>query len=145
MNLLRGAFKRRLRPRDHQVNDQPAWSSTSSGRCPSTTGTTTDPVALRAMIGLLRERGARRVIVADMSGVQFVRFGKDHLSGSTRELMETAGMARAAREAGAEVHGFEEAGWDGFFAAASRTPDDFLDDREQGLPQERGWPDALDA
>jgi antitoxin VapB len=36
-------------------------------------------------------------------------------------------------------------GWDDFFAAASRTPDDFLDDREQGLPQERGWPDALDA
>jgi uncharacterized protein (DUF362 family) len=77
---------------------------------------TTDPVALRAMIGLLRERGARRVIVADMSGVQFVRFGKDHLSGSTRELMETAGMARAVLEAGAEVHAFEEAGWDGFFA-----------------------------
>ncbi len=77
---------------------------------------TTDPVALRAMIGLLREQGAGRVIVADMSGVQFVRFGKDHLSGSTRELMATNGMARAVEDAGAEVHAFEEAGWDGFFA-----------------------------
>ena len=40
---------------------------------------TTDPVAIRAMVELLRERGARRVIVADMSGVQFVRFWKDGL------------------------------------------------------------------
>ena len=38
---------------------------------------TTDPLALHAMIALLRESGAGRVIVADMSGVQFVRFGPD--------------------------------------------------------------------
>lgn len=77
---------------------------------------TTDPVALRAMIGLLREKGAGRIIVADMSGVQFVRFSPDRLEGSTRDLMQRAGMARAAEDAGAEVHAFEEAGWDGFFA-----------------------------
>jgi uncharacterized protein (DUF362 family) len=56
------------------------------------------------------------VLVADMSGVQFVRFDQDRLSGSTRDLMTRAGMARAAEDAGAEVHAFEEAGWDGFFA-----------------------------
>jgi len=77
---------------------------------------TTDPVALRAMVGLLRERGAGRVIVADMSGVQYVRFSKDRLSGSTRALMERNGLARAAQDAGAELHAFEEAGWDAFFA-----------------------------
>jgi uncharacterized protein (DUF362 family) len=77
---------------------------------------TTDPLALRAMVRLLRERGAGRVIVADMSGVQYVRFSKDHLQGSTRALMQRAGLARAAEDAGAELQAFEEAGWDGFFA-----------------------------
>jgi uncharacterized protein (DUF362 family) len=76
---------------------------------------TTDPVALRAMVGLLRERGAGRVIVADMSGVQFVRFSKDRLEGSTRALLRRSGLARAAEDAGAEVRAFEEAGWDAFF------------------------------
>ena len=36
-------------------------------------------------------------------------------------------------------------GWDDFFAAAPRTPDDFLAEREQESPQERDWADALDA
>lgn len=36
-------------------------------------------------------------------------------------------------------------GWDDFFAATPRTPDDFLADREQEAPQERGWHDAVDA
>lgn len=75
---------------------------------------TTDPVALRAMIELLRERGAGRVLVGDMSGVQAVRFSKDHRSGSTRTLMTDAGMARAIGEAGGELRAFEEAGWDAF-------------------------------
>jgi len=76
---------------------------------------TTDPVAIRAMVELLRERGAGRVIVADMSGVQFVRFWKDGLRGSSRALMQRNGIARAASEAGAELHAFEEAGWDAFY------------------------------
>jgi uncharacterized protein (DUF362 family) len=76
---------------------------------------TTDPVALRAMIGLLRDQGAGRVIVADMSGVQFLRFDADRTRGSTRRLMGEAGMARAIEDAGAELHAFEEAGWDAFF------------------------------
>ena len=76
---------------------------------------TTDPVALRAMIGLLREQGAGRVIVADMSGVESVRFSKDRLHGSTRLLMQKNGMAQVAEAAGAEVHAFEEQGWDAFY------------------------------
>lgn len=76
---------------------------------------TTDPVALHAMVALLRERGAGRVIVADMSGVQFVRFSADKLSGSTRALMNNNGMLAAAEAAGAHVHCFEEHGWDAFF------------------------------
>ncbi len=76
---------------------------------------TTDPLALYEMIVLLRERGAGRVVVADMSGVQFVRFSPDRLSGSTRELMQGNGMLAAAQDAGAEVVCFEESGWDGFY------------------------------
>lgn len=75
---------------------------------------TTDPIALRAMIRLLRERGAGKIVVADMSGVQAVRFGKDSLSGSSRALMQMNGLAQAAEAEGAEVQAFEEAGWDGF-------------------------------
>jgi len=80
---------------------------------------TTDPLALYAMITLLRERGAGRVIVADMSGVQFLRFGPDHLKGSTRELMTRNGLAQAAADAGAELLPFEEAGWDAFHEETS--------------------------
>lgn len=76
---------------------------------------TTDPVALHAMIALLREHGAGRVIVADMSGVQFVRFSADRLTGSTRALMNRNGMLAAAEAAGGQVHCFEEYGWDAFF------------------------------
>lgn len=82
---------------------------------------TTDPRAVNAMVALLREKGAGRVIVGDMSGVQFVRFSKDRTSGSTRALMTGNGIAEAATDAGAEVVAFEEAGWDGFF---EETPED---------------------
>jgi len=79
---------------------------------------TTDPIAVRTMVSLLREHGAGRVIVADMSGVQAVRFSPDETMGSSRALLESSGIARAALDAGAEVQAFEEAGWDGFFAEA---------------------------
>jgi uncharacterized protein (DUF362 family) len=83
---------------------------------------TTDPAAIHAMVSMLFERGAGRVIVADMSGVQFVRFGPDRLRGSTRAIMQANGIARAAEEAGAEVQAFEEAGWDGFHPEAIPVP-----------------------
>ncbi len=76
---------------------------------------TTDPLALHEMIVLLREHGAGRVFVADMSGVQFVRFSQDSLTGSTRALMQNNGILAAAEAAGAEVVCFEELGWDGFY------------------------------
>ncbi len=82
---------------------------------------TTDPAALRAMIQLLKQRGAGRVLVADMSGVQFVRFSKDHLSGSTRALMRRNGMLRSIEAAGGEMFAFEEAGWDAFFEERPRV------------------------
>ncbi|HQI82258.1 MAG TPA: DUF362 domain-containing protein, partial [Deltaproteobacteria bacterium] len=79
---------------------------------------TTSPAAVAAMVGLLRERGAGRIIVGDMSGVEHVRFSADACRGSTRSLMESSGLAQAVKASGAELHCFEEAGWDAFHEEA---------------------------
>ncbi len=76
---------------------------------------TTRPIAIAAMVELLREKGAGRVIVGDMSGVQNVRFTPTSLSGSSRKLMESSGMAKVVQAAGAELHFFEESGWNSFY------------------------------
>lgn len=76
---------------------------------------TTSPLAIAAMVELLREKGAHRVIVGDMSGIGHVKLSPDGLSGSSRRLMEASGMAKAVQAAGAELHFFEEAGWDAFY------------------------------
>lgn len=82
---------------------------------------TTDPLALHEMIVLLRQHGAGRVVVADMSGVQFVRFSQDSLSGSTRALMQNNGIHAAVEAAGGEIHCFEEQGWDAFYDETPRS------------------------
>jgi uncharacterized protein (DUF362 family) len=76
---------------------------------------TTSPEAVGAVVEMLKDRGARRVIVGDMSGIEHVKLSTDRLSGSSRRLMEASGMARAAEAAGAELHFFEEAGWGAFY------------------------------
>ena len=76
---------------------------------------TTSPEGIGAMVELLKEKGAGRVIVSDMSGIEFVKLTPESLKGSSRELMHASGMAQAALEAGAELHFPEEAGWDAFF------------------------------
>jgi len=76
---------------------------------------TTSPIAISAMVVLLKEKGAGRVIVGDMSGIEHVKLSPHRLSGSTRRLMEAAGMAGIVQAAGAEIHFFEEAGWNAFY------------------------------
>jgi uncharacterized protein (DUF362 family) len=76
---------------------------------------TTSPEAIGAVVEMLKDRGARRVIVGDMCGIEHVKLSQEGLSGSSRSLMEASGMARAAQEAGAELHFFEEAGWAAFY------------------------------
>jgi uncharacterized protein (DUF362 family) len=76
---------------------------------------TTSPIAIAAMVKLLKEKGAGRVIVGDMSGIEHVKLSPDGFSGSTRRLMETSGMAGIVQAAGAELHFFEEAGWRAFY------------------------------
>jgi uncharacterized protein (DUF362 family) len=76
---------------------------------------TTSPVAIGAMVELLKKKGARRVIVGDMSGIEYVKLTPQGLSGSTRRLMDATGMTRIVQAAGAEIHFFEEAGWNAFY------------------------------
>jgi uncharacterized protein (DUF362 family) len=76
---------------------------------------TTSPIAIKAMTELLKDKGAKKVVLSDMSGIEHVKLTPEGLTGSSRELMYTNGMAQAALEAGAELHFPEEAGWDAFF------------------------------
>lgn len=76
---------------------------------------TTSPACLKAMVSLLKEKGARRIVVSDLSGIEHVKLSPDKLKGSTRELMKSSGIAQAAVEAGAEIILPEEKGWNAFF------------------------------
>jgi uncharacterized protein (DUF362 family) len=79
---------------------------------------TTNPIAIGAMVELLRQKGARRVIVGDMCGIEHVKLSPKGFTGSSRRLMEASGMARAVQAAGGEIDFFEEAGWDAFYEDA---------------------------
>jgi len=76
---------------------------------------TTGPHAITAMIKLLKDKGAGRIVVGDLAGIRDVRFYPDHLEGSTRILMEQTGIVQATLKAGGELHCFEEAGWNEFY------------------------------
>lgn len=78
---------------------------------------TTSPLAVRGMVRLLIEKGAGRVIVGDKPGVQSVYHDKAVQRGASRDVLVRNGLQQAAIESGAEVHYFEEAGFDAFFAA----------------------------
>jgi uncharacterized protein (DUF362 family) len=76
---------------------------------------TTSPEALGAVVEMLKDRGARRVIVGDMCGIEYVKLSEEGLSGRSRNLMEESGMTQAAEAAGAELHFYEESGWAAFY------------------------------
>jgi len=76
---------------------------------------TTSPTAIATMVEILKEKGAGRVIVGDMSGVEYLRFSPISLSGSSRTLMASSGVAKAVQASGAEMHCFEEGGWNAFY------------------------------
>jgi uncharacterized protein (DUF362 family) len=93
---------------------------------------TTHPVAVTAMAGLLRERGAT-VYVGDQSGVYFVYHTRTSQRGSTRANFTSNGLAPAAERSGATLACFEEAGYDAYFAADPPAGSHF--NREIFLPQ----------
>jgi antitoxin VapB len=68
---------------------------------------------------------------------QAVRLPAEFRFEGTEVLIERDGDAVVLRP--------KPGGWDDFFAAESRTPDDFLAERDQQAPQERDWFNAVDA
>ena len=76
---------------------------------------TTSPLAVGSMIRLLKERGAGRIVVGDMSGVFHLDQRPDGCTGSTRALAESAGLLHAVPAAGGEWAFFEESGWESFY------------------------------
>jgi hypothetical protein len=63
------------------------------------------------MVELLKEKGAGRIIISDMSGIEHVKLTPERLKGSSRELMNASGISQAAQDTGAELYFPEEAGW----------------------------------
>ena len=76
---------------------------------------TTSPLAVRAIVGLLKEKGAGRVIAADKPGVEWVYHTRDREKGSSRKCLVKNGLHTAATESGADMHYFDEAGYDAYF------------------------------
>lgn len=87
-----------------------------TGNSPNPYPATSHPVAVSAMTALLRDRGAI-VVVGDQAGVQHVRHTRAKQRGSTRAAFRANGIERAALASGADLVAFEEAGYDGYFAA----------------------------
>jgi len=87
-------------------------ASNSPNRYPATTS----HLAVRAMAGLLRDKGASKVVVGDKPGVQYVYQDKKGQRGSSRDILTRNGLHQAAQDSGAEVHYFDEAGYDAYFA-----------------------------
>jgi uncharacterized protein (DUF362 family) len=76
---------------------------------------TTSPLAIQGMVNLLREKGASRVIVGDKPGVQSVYQDEKGQRGSSRDILTKNGLHQAALDSGAEVHYFDEMGYDAYF------------------------------
>ncbi|MEW5852300.1 MAG: DUF362 domain-containing protein [Myxococcota bacterium] len=79
---------------------------------------TTSGDAIRGMVRFLKEKGAGRVVVADQAGIEWVRYRADSKVGATRSMFEQNGLMQASRDAGAEVHFFDDEPFEtGYFAA----------------------------
>lgn len=67
---------------------------------------TTDPRVVAAIVKLAQDAGASRVLVADGRSISTFKFRAP--DNTTRHVLETTGVGRAAEGAGAEVFGLEE-------------------------------------
>ncbi|MFZ5573544.1 MAG: DUF362 domain-containing protein [Thermodesulfobacteriota bacterium] len=82
----------------------------------------TSPLAVRAMTGLLLRKGAGKVIVGDKPGVITVHHEPEERSGSSRDVLTRVGLHVAAIESGAEMHYFDEYGYDAYSGYRTSSP-----------------------
>ena len=99
-------------------------ASNSPKRYPATTS----PQAIRGMVSLLLDKGAGKVIVGDKPGVEWVYQDEKRHRGSAREVLIKNGHHQAALESGAEVHYFDEAGYDTYFGERTEHPGHWKDE-----------------
>jgi uncharacterized protein (DUF362 family) len=64
---------------------------------------TTSPLAIASMVRLLRENGAGRVVVGDMSGVGHLDQRPEGCKGSSRSLAESAGLLHVVQQSGNDL------------------------------------------
>jgi uncharacterized protein (DUF362 family) len=89
---------------------------------------TTAESGVRALVEVLKERGAERVIVADQAGVEHVRRSEQGRYSTTRERFMTNGLA--ALEDVAELHFFDDGDWEQGYVEAD-------------LPDDHHWPRGM--
>lgn len=76
---------------------------------------TTDPWQLWAMVKILKERGAGKILIGDQSGAEHVHWTAKDKKGSSRELCKTAGLLKIVEENGVEPCFYEERGYEAYF------------------------------
>lgn len=91
-------------------------ASNSANRYPAVTR----PELVTAVARILLKEGAGRVVVADHPGVQTVHHTREDQKGSTRDTMKRNGLLAGIEVGGAEFLGFEEPGYDAYFASEAR-------------------------
>jgi len=89
---------------------------------------TTSPNGVRALVSVLKERGAGRVIVADQAGVEHVRRSQRGRYSTTRERFMTNGLGALADVA--ELHFFDDGDWESGYVEAT-------------LPEGHHWPRGM--
>lgn len=77
----------------------------------------TSPEAVRAMVQLLRARGAGTIYAGDQSGAEHVRLTAEGRMSSTREAMTDNGLLEAIEQSGATLHCFDDQGYEGYARA----------------------------
>ena len=75
----------------------------------------TAPQAVEAMVALLRDAGAGRVLVGDQAGVEHVRRWKTGRRSSTRQRFAQNGLLQAIERSGAELFCFDDQPWEMHF------------------------------
>ena len=79
----------------------------------------TDPLAVQALVGFLKDRGIGKIYVGDQAGVEHVRLHRGGRVSTTREVMKKNGLLEAVRASGATLHNFDDQGWKGYFRPKS--------------------------
>ena len=101
----------------------------------------TCPETTTAVVKCLLDRGAGKVYAGDQASVEHVRLTASGRQSSTRETMARNGLLEAIEGSGAQLHNFDDHGWDSYFRAEADFADNW--DGELWLPKILGEVDHV--